>query len=181
VYAARAEVLQGQPDVAAVAARYLGGRYFESFIRVTIAICLLTSVFSMMMAAPRVYAKMADDGLLPQQLRFQGDRPAAATLVQMLVASLLVWISDLQGLLSYLGLTLSICAACSACCLFLPAVRRRPLFHPLHLVPAIYIACTLAAAGIMVSIEPMQLLGTILTFAAGVAAYPLAHGVPRKD
>ncbi len=161
----------GKADVAAIAARSLGGPGFELFVRGTIAVCLLTSVFSMMMAAPRVYAKMADDGLLPGHLRFQGNRPLAATLVQIVVATLLVVITDLQGLLSYLGLTLSICAACSAACLFLPAVRNRPLSHPLYLVPAFYIVCTLGAAALMTALDPWQLLGTAITFSIGAVAY----------
>ena len=78
VYAAPPERIAGQPDVAAIAAHALGGAGFETFIRWTIAACLLTSVLSMMMAAPRVYAKMADDGLLPEGLRFRGDRPLGA-------------------------------------------------------------------------------------------------------
>ena len=111
-----------------------------------------------MMAAPRVYAKMADDGLMPGWLRFQGDGPRAATIAQVVLAVMLVLISDLRGLLSYLGLTLSLSAACSVFCLFLPSVRSRPLMHPVHLVPALYIACTVAAAMIMTVFNPWQLV-----------------------
>ena len=171
VYAPSPEAIQGNADVAAIAARTLGGGWFESFVRWTIAICLLTSIFSMMMAAPRVYAKMADDGLLPGWLRFQDDNPRRATGMQIVLAVLLVVNSSLQGLLSYLGLTLSISAACSVSCLFLPAVRTKPLLHAVHLIPAFYILSTVVAAVMMVSFNPWQLLGTAVTFAIGAAAY----------
>lgn len=177
VYSAPTDALAGKADVAAIAARFLGGERFETFVRLTITACLLTSVFSMMMAAPRVYAKMADDGLLPGRLRFQGDSPRVATFVQVLLSVLLVLLSDLQGLLSYLGLTLSISAACSVFCLFLPRGQKQPLLHPIHIVPAFYIIATLMAAAMMVRANPWQLVGSLLTFAVGAIAYAGARSL----
>ena len=176
VYSAPPERIQGMEDVAAIAAESLGGTYFAVFVRGTIVACLLTSVFSMMMAAPRVYAKMADDGLMPAPLRFQGDTPRGATVLQVVLAVLFVLVSTLRGLLSYLGLTLSLSAACSVLCLFLPAVRTKPWMHPIHLAPAMYITCTIVSAVIMTFFEPWQLLGTVLTFSVGGLAYALMRG-----
>ena len=51
--------------VAAVAADWIGGRQLSNLVRAIIAVALVTSVSSMMMAAPRVYAKMAEDRLMP--------------------------------------------------------------------------------------------------------------------
>ncbi len=183
VYAPPPESIAGAEDVAAVAASSLGGMGFESFVRWTIVACLLTSVFSMMMAAPRVYAKMADDGLMPAQLQFRTETPLAAIFVQVLVAVLLVLVSSLQGLLSYLGLTLSLSAAISVLCLFLPSVRTKPLFHIQHFLPATYVLCTLTAAALMTTLNPWQLLGTVVTFAIGLIAYYVVHitGGSRRD
>ena len=175
VYAPAPHLIAGKPDVAAIAAKAVGGDVFGTFVRWTIVICLLTSVFSMMMAAPRVYAKMADDGMLPRFLRFQGDSPRVATLIQVAIAVLLVIVTSLQSLLSYLGLTLSISAACTVACLFLPSVRTRPLLRPVHMMPAIYFISTLVVAVMMVSYDPWQLLGTGLTFAVGAVAYVIVH------
>jgi APA family basic amino acid/polyamine antiporter len=175
VYAPPPAAIAGKADVAAIAANVLGGEAFATFVRCTIAICLLTSTFSMIMAAPRVYAKMADDGLMPSWLRLHGDSPLGATALQVLLAVTLVLVSSLQGLLSYLGLTLSISTACSVACLFLPAVRRKPLWHPVHLPPAIYICCTAAAAALSVRANPWQLLGAVATFAVGAIAYFVAR------
>ena len=177
VYAPPPESIKGAGDVAAIAAASLGGKGFATFVRCTIAVALLTSVLSMMMAAPRVYAKMADDGLMPSFLCFKGDSPKAATVAQVLLAVLLVLVSTLQGLLSYLGLTLSLSAACSAFCLFLPSVRSRPLAHPLHLIPAFYIICTITVAAVMTFFNPWQLLGTVITFSIGAVAYVIVRGI----
>jgi len=107
-----------------VAAEWLGGSRVALLARVIISLALLTSVSSMVMSAPRVFAKMADDGFLPSALHF-ADLPAIATAAQVLLASMFILISSLRQLLSYLGLTLSLCAACSVACLFLPSVRAR--------------------------------------------------------
>ncbi|EGF29959.1 APC family permease [Rhodopirellula baltica] len=175
VFAPSAASIVGKPDVAAIAAASLGGNGFAHFVRWTIALCLLTSVLSMMMAAPRVYAKMADDGMLPAWMRFRGEAPFAATVVQMMVAITLVLISDLQGLLSYLGLTLSLSAACSVCCLFLPSIRNHPKAAPKHwlIAPAFYVAATIVSAAIMTLNDPKQLIATGITFMVGGTMYVL--------
>lgn len=181
VYATPSEMIAGKPDVAAIAARVLGGTAFELIVRATIVVCLLTSVFSMLMAAPRVYAKMASDGLMPAVLRFEGAAPRVAVAMQVALAAVFVMVSNIQGLLSYLGLTLSLCAIGSASCLFSPKVRIRPLFHPAHLIPLVYIIATLTAAVIMVRMNPWQIVGTLLTFSIGAFAYVIVRHVgPAK-
>lgn len=174
VYANPMDVIAGQPDVAAITARSLGGPVFEAFVRWTIVACLMTSVFSMMMAAPRVYAKMADDGFLPQTLRFEYDQeagPRTATWLQVGLAVLLVLLTSLQSLLAYLGLTLSLCAACSVACLFLPSLRNGRQWQLTDLIPAFYLFGTLVSAIMLTISDPWQLIGTVVTFSAGFVAY----------
>ncbi len=187
VYAPPADSVAGRPDVAAVAAQWLGGgpdsiggSRFALFVRLTISTALLTSVFSMMMAAPRVYAKMADDGMMPAFMRFQGDTPRMAIVLQVVLAGSLVLISTLRGLLTYLGLTLSLSAACSVACLFLPNVRRNPWWHASHLAPIFYILCTIIMAVLMTISNPRQILGTILTVTSGAAIYYTIGGALRN-
>ena len=166
-----ADIAESPKEVAAVAAAALGGSGFSAFVRLTISAALLTSVFSMIMAAPRVYAKMAADGLLPDALRFKGETPQAAVVLQVVVASALVLMTTLRELLWYLGLTLSLSAVCAVACLFSPRVRNKPVLHRSHILPALYIAGTLTAATLWILSDPWQLLGTLLTFAAGAVAY----------
>ena len=177
VYSPPPERISGMPDVAAIAAQWLGGSRAATFVRVMIAFSLLTSVSSMMMAAPRVYAKMADDGLLPSFLRLRKGAPRQAVAAQVLLAVVFILISSLRGLLSYLGLTLSLCAVCSVGCLFLPSVRRRSFHRMSYGPPLVYITCTMAAVAIMAIDDPSQLLGTAVTFAVGILVY---LAVPRS-
>jgi APA family basic amino acid/polyamine antiporter len=174
-YAPPPDRIAGQEDIAAIAANWLGGPRVEGFVRAIICLALLTSVFSMVMAAPRVYAKMADDGFFPQFMKFRGGAPRWAITSQVGLAAIFVLISDLQGLLTYLGLTLSLCAAASVACLLLPSMRRRPLLHVSHLPAIIYVTCTVGAGAIMAAAGWKQLLGTVATVLVGALAYVLVR------
>jgi len=176
VFGPPAERVAGVEDVAAVSANWLGGTRLAAATRGVIALALMTSVLSMVMSAPRVYAKMADDGLMPRFLRFRGSTPRVAIAAQVLLASLFILISSLRGLLSYLGLTLSLCAALSVGCLFLPSIRGRTSFLPYlakHLPAAFYILATLTAATVMTIGNPAQITATALTFSIGAIMYAL--------
>jgi len=172
------ELVAGQPDVAAVAAAWLAGDTASTLVRIIISMALFTSVSSMLMAAPRVYAKMADDGMLPAFMRFQGESPRGAVIVQVVLALVLVFSASLRDLLSYLGLTLSLSAAATVTCLLLPKVRAHPLWHRSTIVPAAYVGSTVAVAVVMASQNPRQILATALTFAAGAIVYVLIRKRP---
>lgn len=183
VYGPPPQRVAGAADVAAVAAEWLGGSRTALLARAIISLALLTSVSSMIMSAPRVYAKMADDGLLPSALQFRGAAPRCAIAAQVVLASVFIVISSLRSLLSYLGLTLSLCAACSAACLFLPSVRARvPLdpFHRTRLPPAIYVVATLSTATIMTLNDPVQLVGTVVTISLGAIVYLASRRAERE-
>lgn len=180
IYAPPSTAIAGQPDIAAISAKYLGGNWLALFVRGIVTVALLTSVSSMLMAAPRVYAKMADDRLLPKILQFRGNAPTLAVIAQVILAASIVIISDLQQLISYLGLTLSLSAACSVGCLFLPKVYAsfgsgRPV-----IAPAIYVAATIITSVLMTTREwyntgvPWQIIATALTFTVGAIIYLLA-------
>lgn len=171
VYGSDPELIAGRADVAAVAAQEIGGAALAGFVRGVIALSLFTSVSSMIMAAPRVYAKMADDGFLPDWVRFKGHSPFRAVMAQLVLASLIVWMSSLRELLAYLGLTLSLCAALTVGCIFLPSMREhRPGLGGLGVV-CLYLLGTVGAAVAMAFREPMQILAAALTFGMGGLAY----------
>ncbi len=175
VYLPSFESVVGKQDVAAAAAQAIGGDSAALAIRVIIVIALVTSVFSLIMAGPRVYARMADDGVLPGIFRFQGtEAPTAAIFGQAALAILLISLSDLRGLLGYLGFTLSISAALSVASLFILAKRegRQAIAVPGYpFTPLFYVIVTLVLAGIAGARDPMQLLAAVVTIASGSVAY----------
>ena len=177
LYAPLPEAILGQQDVAARAADALGGPRIGALVRASIALALLSSVSSMIVAGPRVYAQMARDGLFPAFLAGRGEEapPRSSILLQSALACLVVVLSDLEELLSYLGLTLSLCAAATAASLFW--IRRREKARGALFVevvcPAIYVLSTLVLAGLASLLHTRSFLATLFTLASGGAVYAL--------
>ncbi|MDB4404034.1 amino acid permease [Akkermansiaceae bacterium] len=171
VLGAPAAEISGQADVAAVAARWIGGAGFEVFTRVVISIALLTSVLSMMMAGPRVYGKMAEDGVIPKIFVLREDRVWPAVLLQMGLALLLIFVGTLQELLAFLGLTLSLTAAVTVGSLFFGKRVRGWAALP----PALFILATLTAASLLIVHDPGQALGASISLVLGGIAYRLTR------
>ncbi|MEJ6647105.1 MAG: amino acid permease [Akkermansiaceae bacterium] len=171
VLGAPAAEISGQADVAAVAARWIGGAGFEVFTRVVISIALLTSVLSMMMAGPRVYGKMAEDGVIPKIFVLREDRVWPAVLLQMGLALLLIFVGTLQELLAFLGLTLSLTAAVTVGSLFFGKRVRGWAALP----PALFTLATLTAASLLIVHDPGQALGASISLVLGGIAYRLTR------
>lgn len=169
----------GREDVAAAAARELGGDALVGAVRAIVVLALFTSVSAMIMIGPRVYAKMADDGLMPRVLRLEGEVPAAAVLVQALLAVIVVWVAGLRELLSYLGFTLSLCAALTVASLFVVARRERrtrPYRERLPgypWAPAVFVAATLLFAALAARSQPAELAAAVVTIASGAGLYAI--------
>ena len=182
VYLPPFEAVAGREDVAAAAAQSIGGSPLTLAIRFVTVLALITSVFSLVMAGPRVYARMADDGVFPRMFRFGGGgAPTAAILAQAALAIALIALSDLRGLLSYLGFTLSVSAALTVASLFVIARREGRAAvnvwgYPF--TPAFYVLATLILAGIAGRREPVQLLAAIITIVSGSVVY-FAFGLHR--
>ncbi|QDT14821.1 APC family permease [Alienimonas californiensis] len=194
VFAPPIERVAGQNDVAAVAARFLGGGQLEFAVRAVICIGLVTSLSALVQTGPRVYAKMAADGLFPLpklfRLREDGSAPPSTVLLQAaLVAALCLSGTTIRGWLDYLGLTLSLSAAGAVACLFLLKSRGEP-------VPAWRLACGAVFVLATVGLAAVKLLNPPAWFhplgpPAGLAATVISGAVlywafaawkdPQKD
>ena len=113
VYSAPISVLAGREDIAAAAVASLGSPLLESLVRIGLALAMLTSISSMVMIGPRVYAKMADDGVFPRFFSFRGAAPQRSIFLQAGLAIPLLWVSSLRDQLTNLGWLLGICTAFS--------------------------------------------------------------------
>ncbi len=175
IYLPPFDAVVGKEDVAAAAAQAIGGAPAALAIRAVTVVALITSVFSLVMAGPRVYARMADDGVFPRFFRFGGGAaPTAAIAAQALLAVGVIALSDLRGLLSYLGFTLSLSGALTVASLFV-IVRR----HGRQAVsvwgypftPLFYVLATLVLAGIAGRRTPVELLTAVVTIVSGSVVY----------
>lgn len=161
-------------DVAAIAAASLGGDFLANIIRTIIAIALFTSISAMIMIGPRVYAQMAEDELLPGALKYTRHTPDISIAMQALLAIIVVWITGLRELLSYLGFTLGLSTAATIASLFVivrrnPEVAERLPGYPW--VPAVFVSFTLLFAGIAATRNPWEMLAALLTILSGVVMY----------
>ncbi len=166
----------GREAVAAEAALAIGGESLAIGVRLIITLALLTSVLSMVMAGPRVYARMADDGLLPPALRFRGRTPLASILMQAALAIAVVQLAGLRALLTYLGLTLSISAAATVATLFILRRRHGAPAIPVSgypWTPLLFIAATASFGALAAARNPLELLAAALTFLSGGLAYAI--------
>jgi len=146
----------------------------RTLIEALVAISLLTSVTAMILAGPRVYAKMAEDGALPSVFTLKENLPPrSAILLQVILAAVVTIITDLQSLLSYLGFTLSLCLALAVSTLFVRHIRNddRPRHWAYPLAPAVFVTATCVFAALSASRNPTQLAAAVATVAIGVIAY----------
>ena len=186
VYLPPFDAVVGREDVAAAAAQAIGGQTAAVAMRVVIVLALVTSVFSLVMAGPRVYARMADDGVFPGFFRFGGTgAPTAAIVAQAVLAIAVIALSDLRGLLSYLGFTLSISGALTVAALFVVARRegrQAVSVWGYPFTPAFYVIVTLVLAAIAGRRAPVELLTSVITIVSGCAVFYAfgLHKVPRR-
>jgi len=174
VYLPPFDAVAGREDVAAVAASSIGGEATALLARGLIALALLTSVFSMVMSGPRVYARMAEDGMFPRAFRFEAGPPRTAIALQATLAVIVVLSTELKTLLSYLGFTLSISSALTVASLFVLHRRegREAVVAPGYPLTAIfYVLGTLVLAGIAGVNNPIELTTAILTILTGSVIY----------
>lgn len=173
LYAAPAEALVGRADIAAIAAEHSGGTAWRDFTSLLIGLALLTSISAMVQLGPRVYARMAEDGLFPQFFRPRDGQFRHAILLQSCLALLAVWWSELQQLLGYIGFTLSLTAATTV---LLYCLRKLPGKFPIPgavITVPIFLGTTFASAGFLIHGNPTQALWGALTVLSGVPIYAM--------
>ncbi|HMP77868.1 MAG TPA: APC family permease [Pirellulaceae bacterium] len=179
LYAAEPKAIAGEEPVARIAAIAIGGPTLAWLVNVVISLGMISSVSSMIIAGPRVYAQMANDGVLPRYMAFmpQSARqtPISAIWLQSLLACLIVlFYSRLENLLPYLGLTLSLSAAATVGSLFILHFNRS-LEHRQSWVwlaiAAVFIVATMTLATLSAMDRPRQIVPTVITITSGVIVY----------
>ncbi len=148
-------------------------------VRLVIALALFTSVSAMIMVGPRVYAKMADDGLFPPAFRFEGETPRTAIVAQGVLCAAVVWVTELRELLSYLGFTLGLSTAATIASLFV-VVRRDPAraaqLPGYPWAPAVFVVFTLLFAALAATVNPWEMLAAVVTIVTGALLYAIVRG-----
>jgi APA family basic amino acid/polyamine antiporter len=179
LYAAPADAIRGEKEIAAIAAESIGGTLLATIVRVIVVLGLLTSVSAMIQSGPRVYAKMAADGLFPRVFDFRQGPPRAAILLQTVLAMAMVYVSSLETLLSYLGFTLSLSAAATVASGFL--IRHngdapdRDASNWTLVPAACFVLATVTLAALALQLGFHRITATAATVASGLIAYWIFH------
>ena len=176
VNAAPVHQLANRAEIGAIAAQALGGDELRRITSGLVVLALFTSVSAMLMAGPRVYDRMAKDGLFPKLFTGKGDVPTASVILQAGLAILVVWVSQLRELLGYIGFTLGLSTILTVIALVSLRWREGPQKVPIPGYPWITLAfllATLVASGFMLSREPLEALLGLATVISGIPVYYL--------
>lgn len=185
VFAPAPQSIENQKLVAGIAASSVGGAKLEFLVRIVIVMAMITSVYSLLLAGPRVYQKMAADGVMPKLFDSDG-APVVATVVQAVAGIVAVWGAQLLTLMSYLGLTLAACSSLAVISLWWSR-RRFPDLAPLSWWEQVAIVVyLLISAAILVgaSLEPlrrMEFYTMLGTFVVGALLYVVWSLVDTKN
>jgi basic amino acid/polyamine antiporter, APA family len=118
--------LAGKLEVGRIAAQAVGGPGLASAVTALVALVLVSSVSSLIMAGPRVYARMAADGYLPRWLAAGEGPPRAAIALQAVLALAMLWTATYGQLLTAIGFTLSLSTAATVAGLMRLRLREGP-------------------------------------------------------
>ena len=167
------ESMAGREDVARVAAESIGGQGLAQWVTLIILVSLMTSISAMLMAGPRVYAKMAEDGYLPRWMKSAQPPGWGNISLQIFVALLLLWIPTFKDLLAYIGFTLGIGTALTV----LGLVKLKMKVHPnlnvpgWPIVPLLFLVMVLWVTVFSIWRQPVPSLYGVLTLLIGWVAW----------
>ncbi|BBU64214.1 amino acid permease (plasmid) [Methylosinus sp. C49] len=182
LYGAPPEQIRGVAESGALAALAIGGPRAEQALSALIALALVTSASSMLLSGPRVYARMASDGVLPAAFgRLDGDYPRFAILAQATFSLIVIWSGGLRDLLEFAGVTLSLSAG-AVVVGWLRQQMRRILARDKLLEICAAVVFLSTTAGIMISaliMRPASAIAAALLIGVGLLAYAL--GRPRAN
>lgn len=181
LYGLAPDLMRGQIEVGALAARALFGAGTGRVFSGLVALCLLSVVSAMMFQGPRVYYAMARDGSFFRVLgRVSPVRrtPVPAVLLQAGVSALLLLSASFEALLIYIGFTLSIFSALTAAGMMVLRRTRpgmaRPYRTPWYPVtPLVFIGLNLWLVVFSLLQSPAAGLWGLLTIGAGAVVYTL--------
>jgi len=103
------EAIAGKVEVAHYVAKTLFGGNAGSVVSLLIAVFLLSTLSSMIMAGPRIYQVIGEDYSFFRILskRSKGGAPLTAILLQMIISMILILTFTFETILVYVGFTLS--------------------------------------------------------------------------
>jgi APA family basic amino acid/polyamine antiporter len=170
--------LAGKKEFGHAAAVVMFGPHVAAGLTVVICLVVAASVSALVMTGPRVYTVMAEDGLFFQLFARRNARgaPAWGVLFQGALAVVLAMWANLDWLFTYIGFTLSLCAAATVLGAFVLRWRApgapRPYRTPLWpITPILFFGLSLWMAAYSIAQKPLATLTGAATIALGTVFY----------
>ena len=174
LYAAPPSQMAGVKEVGELAATRLFGSGMGRVLSGLIAFALVSSVSAMVMAGPRIYMAMAEDGLFFKALarRNSGGAPVISVLVQGALALFLLFIARFDQLINYIGFTLAIFATLTVIAALVLRVKRPKAERPYRtlgwpVTPILFVGFNLWMIYFVVKMRPMECAAGAGTLIAG--------------
>ena len=172
-------IAQAGESYVAEVARNIGGDWLSGMIRTAIILSAVTSILAMMAIGPMVYAQMAEDGRMPKLFRITDQVPRTAIVVQGLLSIVVVWISHIQDIVKYLGLTLTACGALAVSSVWIARrflAEQSPIKWYEHVAALLYVSGAVVLLLVAGSLprERNQFFLCVGTFALGLLIYGAA-------
>jgi APA family basic amino acid/polyamine antiporter len=183
VFSAPIDQLAGKLEVGRAAATALGGPAWGNAVSALVALVLVSSASSLIMAGPRVYARMAEDRYLPAFLAARNAPPVNAILLQGALALILLWSSTFDQLLTYIGFTLGLSTAATVAGLIRIRLQEGSQLRVpgWPWVPASFLLVTLAITGFAIARRPKESLAGLATILLGLLAWAIAESSRKRS
>ena len=170
--------LSGVVEVGKVTAQYIFGEKGAIIMSLIIAFGLISSVGSMTVTGPRVYQTIGEDypKLAFLAKRNKGNTPVNAIVLQTTVALIMVFTTDIDKLLQYIGFTLSISAGLTVAGVIImrfkdPETPRLYKTWGYPVTPLLFIILSLWMIFYSVIASPYVFISGLLTVVSGLIIY----------
>lgn len=178
LYTAPIGELAGKDDVGFVSASFIFGSMGGKIISIVIAILLVSSVSSMVIAGPRVSQTMGSDTKLFAFLgkKSKNDTPFNATIVQCIISLFFIFTATFSQVITYIGFTLLLFTFLTVFGLFIIRIKKmntsdsfKTPFYPV--TPILFLAFNLWLLYYGLTNKPYESLIGIATVLFGLVFY----------
>jgi APA family basic amino acid/polyamine antiporter len=189
--------LSGQLQVGFIAAKNIFGQDGALIIAVIISIGLIASVNSMMFTGPRVTRAIGEDFPFFGKLAHLNSKgsPVYAILLQFLIALILIYISNPNEVMTYLGFTLSLFTTLTVAGVFINRYRNKSLFVSPNninarsiikmilkfIIPLLFILLELYMMYYLLKNKPKPSIAGFLTILSGLIVYAFINKKNRTS
>jgi APA family basic amino acid/polyamine antiporter len=174
--------LAGQLQVASIAGSHIFGELGGRLVAAMICIGLVPSIAAMMWIGPRITMTMGEDvpALALFARRSRAGAPVYALLLQLAVATLMLFTDSFEAVLDFIQFSLLACSFLTVLGLFKLRITHADMARPYRawgypVTPAVFLLVTGFMMYYLLTQRPLQaMLGTMVMI-AGLLIYLLAH------